>query len=156
MAGLFFVRISIAESAISSLFIFGLLALNMTSNRQLNLNNVKDREELYESTKKLGMEMDKISQLTGMSRKDQMDQMEENRNDVRFQANKRLLEAQGFEVGAAAIEDFASSLVKDKKKESENISSKKNGNLLPLFLFFFEYRYVSKYFSCFLKIELTV
>jgi hypothetical protein len=86
-----------------------LLAMSMTSQRHLDLSKREDQERLFESTHKMAQEMDKVSQLTGMSRKDQLDKMEENKNDIRFMANKRLLEAEGKGAGASAIEDFAKS-----------------------------------------------
>lgn len=85
-----------------------LLAYSMVTNRNLDLSRIENQNKLFDSMVKLGQEMDKTSQLTGMSRQQQMNQMEENKNDMRFQANKRVLDLQGYSIGAKAIENFAS------------------------------------------------
>jgi hypothetical protein len=63
-----------------------LLAMSMTTQRHLDLSKVENQNLLFESVNKLGKEMDKTTQLYGISRKEQISIMEANKNDMKYQA----------------------------------------------------------------------
>jgi hypothetical protein len=80
-----------------------LLALNVTTTRQFNLADKQGREDARKSTESLAYEMDKVAQLTGISRKEQETAMKER------QSNARLQQALDLEIrkgGATARDDF--------------------------------------------------
>jgi hypothetical protein len=62
-----------------------LLALNVTTTRQFNLADKQGREDARKSTESLAYEMDKVAQLTGISRKEQETAMKERQSNARLQ-----------------------------------------------------------------------
>lgn len=80
-----------------------LLAITITNNRQLNLQKEQDQQKVIDATEKLGKEMDKVSQLSGISRKEQMDKMEKDRVDMSYQATLELMRREGKGEGATGL-----------------------------------------------------
>jgi len=77
-----------------------LLAITMSSSRHLDLQKKEDQAKARESTVALATEMDKMAKLTGISRKEQEDNMIAVQNDMRVQAKFREMEKQGLDTTA--------------------------------------------------------
>jgi hypothetical protein len=71
------------------------LALNLAGRRIGDLNDAKVRQEVNASTQALANEMDKVAQLTGVSRREQMDALQESQKNARVQATLQVMLAQG-------------------------------------------------------------
>jgi hypothetical protein len=67
------------------------LAINMQSNRLLNLNDAKTRGEVMLASADLATQMDAVAKLTGKSRKEQEDAMKARAQDIQWQTVDRLL-----------------------------------------------------------------
>lgn len=74
-----------------------LLAITMSSSRNLDLQKKEDQIIARESTVALASEMDKMAKLTGISRKEQEDNMLAVQNDMRVQAKFREMDKQGLD-----------------------------------------------------------
>ena len=74
-----------------------LLSITMASSRTLNFYNAEDQKKARESTVALATEMDKMAKLTGVSRKEQEENLIRVQNDMKFKAKLLQLEAQGVD-----------------------------------------------------------
>ena len=83
-----------------------LLAITVSGNKRLNLEDKNAKEEAFKATNDLAMEMDKVAQLTGVSRKEQMAALDESKHNARVQAAIDLKVQAGGKDAAAAYQNM--------------------------------------------------
>ena len=74
-----------------------LLAITMSSSRNLNLEKETDQNKARQSVMAMATEMDKVAKLTGISRQEQEKLLEKQRMDQKWQSTLRNLEAKGVD-----------------------------------------------------------
>ena len=79
-----------------------LLAITVSGNTRLNKDNKAAQDEAFRATNELALEMDKVAQLTGISRKAQMDKLEQDKLDGKWQASQMLRRTTGGEESVTA------------------------------------------------------
>lgn len=80
-----------------------ILALTITGNKKLNQQGGQTSAEAFEAAAKLAKEMDKVAQLTGISRKEQEDALEQSKANARVQVTIQEQVARG---GKDAADDY--------------------------------------------------
>ena len=99
----------LAEMGINTAEYNKLLGITLTTSRSLNLtgkNAESAQTEAINATVRLAKEMDKVSQISGISHKEQMNILEQARIDGQFQARQRVMRMEGHEAGAAGFNEM--------------------------------------------------
>lgn len=86
-----------------------LLVLTLNSQRRLNVEDSEQKKKLFESTAAMAKEMDTVSQLTGKQRSEMMSEMEQRKNDFRYQA---MIELETRKGNKAAVEGLNTAMTK--------------------------------------------
>jgi hypothetical protein len=85
-----------------------LLAISMSTQRNLDLSKLEDQERLASSVLKMGQEMDKVTQLSGRSRQEQLAMMEKINLDARWSAHQLRSRMEGHGEGSGVAAKFMS------------------------------------------------
>ena len=83
-----------------------LLAITITNNRQLNLQKAEDQHTLIEATERLGKNMARMGDLTGISRQEQLSKLEKDRSDMRYRSLETMMINSGKKEGVAGLTEI--------------------------------------------------